>query len=155
MARFVTGRDCDAWCTRCKMDLAHTIVAMVDGLPKRVKCNTCDSHHNYHRPRAERDAEKAERAAKRAARKSSSGGSRSSGSRVASTSSAAIREIWGQRMSASEDQPTHLYNFRESFSENDGIEHPKFGRGVVIKLISPQKMRVLFQDGEHMLAMGR
>ena len=58
-------------------------------------------------------------------------------------------------MSASEDQQTHLYNFRESFAENDVIEHPKFGRGVVIKLISPQKMRVLFQDGEHMLAMGR
>jgi hypothetical protein len=33
--QYKTGGDCDAWCTKCKMDLAHTIVAMVTASPYR------------------------------------------------------------------------------------------------------------------------
>src|SRR2546422_867426 len=41
------GADIDAWCTRCKMNLGHTILAMVSGRPVRVRCNTCQGEHNY------------------------------------------------------------------------------------------------------------
>ena len=36
-----TGGEVDCFCTRCKMVLAHTILAMVGDRPARVKCNTC------------------------------------------------------------------------------------------------------------------
>ena len=41
------GADIDAWCTRCKMNLGHTILAMVGSKPVRVRCNTCQGEHNY------------------------------------------------------------------------------------------------------------
>ena len=41
------GSEIDAWCTKCRMDLLHRIVAMVRGRPKRVICMTCNSEHNY------------------------------------------------------------------------------------------------------------
>src|SRR5262245_58906841 len=47
------GGDIDAYCTRCKMDMTHTIEALDEtGQPVRVRCNSCDSQHNYHEPRA-------------------------------------------------------------------------------------------------------
>ncbi len=37
-----------AYCTRCKMDFTHTILAMADDVtPDRVRCNTCGSEHRF------------------------------------------------------------------------------------------------------------
>lgn len=44
------GKELDAKCTKCKTVTGHIIVAMVDGAPKKVKCNTCDSEHRYIAP---------------------------------------------------------------------------------------------------------
>jgi hypothetical protein len=42
------GDDVGAYCTRCKMDLTHTILAMADEhTPERVRCNTCGSEHRF------------------------------------------------------------------------------------------------------------
>ena len=49
------GSEIDAWCTSCRMDLGHRIVAMVEGRPKRVECLTCGGQHNYRAPKAESD----------------------------------------------------------------------------------------------------
>ncbi|HZS44494.1 MAG TPA: hypothetical protein VFC63_05285 [Blastocatellia bacterium] len=47
------GGDIEAYCTRCKMDMNHTIEALDEtGQPVRVRCNSCNSQHNYHEPRA-------------------------------------------------------------------------------------------------------
>ncbi len=44
------GGEVDAVCTRCKMLLGHTILAMVGTRVARVRCNTCQGEHNYHSP---------------------------------------------------------------------------------------------------------
>jgi hypothetical protein len=44
------GGEVDALCTRCGMVLGHTVIAMVDGRPVKVECNTC---HGVHRFRGE------------------------------------------------------------------------------------------------------
>jgi len=41
------GEHTACYCTKCKMDLGHTIVAMVGDKIIRVKCRTCGSEHNY------------------------------------------------------------------------------------------------------------
>jgi DNA-directed RNA polymerase subunit RPC12/RpoP len=42
------GDDTAAYCTRCKRDFTHTILAMADErTPERVRCNTCGSEHRY------------------------------------------------------------------------------------------------------------
>ena len=48
------GGDVDAYCTKCRMDLSHRVIAMVANEPKRVKCLTCDGEHNYRKPMSER-----------------------------------------------------------------------------------------------------
>jgi hypothetical protein len=46
--RIRPGNDIDAYCTRCKMDLTHTILSLAgEELPERVRCNTCGSEHRY------------------------------------------------------------------------------------------------------------
>ena len=51
MKPLTAGGEIDAWCTKCRMDLGHRIVALVHGVPKRVVCLTCGSQHNYRAPR--------------------------------------------------------------------------------------------------------
>jgi hypothetical protein len=41
------GHDILAYCTRCKMNLTHTIVTMDQNKPGRVLCNTCKSERQY------------------------------------------------------------------------------------------------------------
>jgi len=47
MATLKVGGEVDAVCGRCKMTLAHTILAMVGTKPVRVQCNTCGAQHGY------------------------------------------------------------------------------------------------------------
>ena len=41
------GGEVDAFCTRCRLTLAHTILAMVGTKLARVRCNTCNGDHAY------------------------------------------------------------------------------------------------------------
>ncbi|MEZ4453811.1 MAG: hypothetical protein R3B09_30425 [Nannocystaceae bacterium] len=47
------GQDIDAWCTKCRLDTTHVVVAMgPDGIkPKRVECTSCNGQHNYRPPK--------------------------------------------------------------------------------------------------------
>lgn len=38
------------------------------------------------------------------------------------------------------------YRADQPFDESDVIDHVKFGRGVVLKLVHPDRMDVIFQD---------
>ena len=44
---YSAGGDIDAWCPRCNLKSGHTIIAIVDNLPKKFKCSICDEHHNF------------------------------------------------------------------------------------------------------------
>lgn len=39
------------------------------------------------------------------------------------------------------------YNVADDYSENDVLEHPKFGVGFVVEIMSDRKISVLFEDG--------
>jgi len=43
---------------------------------------------------------------------------------------------------------------RETFSAGEPVQHPKFGRGVVIEIVDTHKVAILFEDGRKVLAMG-
>lgn len=40
------------------------------------------------------------------------------------------------------------YSLDVELTENDTVDHPKFGIGFVLELVSPTKVEVLFEDGE-------
>ena len=105
------------YCTRCKMDLGHTIMAMVGGMPARVMCRTCKSEHNY----------KAKKGLKEP------GTSTPREPRVAREPKEKVVPVeleWMQQMNAS-TKPLRVYAADEPFQAGDRVSHPIFGEGVV------------------------
>ncbi len=48
MVKLSAGNEVLAYCGKCKLKLAHTIVVMkTDEIPDKVKCNTCKSTHAF------------------------------------------------------------------------------------------------------------
>ena len=107
---YEVGRSCEAWCTRCKSEAEHTIVALVDGFPKRVECNICHSQHNYRVAPGQRPPAKKK-------------GSRPR--RVNHNNSP------GERLLATYDNPgARLYSMTERFEADEVVSHERFGIGV-------------------------
>jgi hypothetical protein len=50
--RISTGGDIDAYCTKCKLNLEHFVLAIVAGAVVKVKCKTCGSIHKFVAPAA-------------------------------------------------------------------------------------------------------
>jgi hypothetical protein len=65
------------------MDLNHRIVALVDGIPVKVECESCGSHHKYRRPMEERATDKRERKTASSPRERSAPAPRTAGARAA------------------------------------------------------------------------
>lgn len=127
MTKISVGSEVDAYCTKCKLVLAHKVVAMATAKPRRVKCNTCGGEHNY---RASKPAGKA------AAKKKS-------------TTKAAPRktkQTWEEIMQEASGKPHKAYSMSGSFGEGDWIEHSHFGLGCVQAFIPPNKISVRFAD---------
>lgn len=153
-----TGGEIDAYCTKCKLDLTHRIIAMVGDAVKKVECKTCGSHHLYRRPKSERDAALARLEKKAADRKSGpakeatgpKGERLTHAERVEREQTAAWEHaIAGQPVSA-----FRPYRFTLSYAAGELVRHSKFGDGVVARVIDRNKIEVLFKDGPRTLAHG-
>lgn len=58
---------------------------------------------------------------------------------------------WDELVGAQPDGSFKPYALASTFSRNDLLEHPKFGRGVVTRVDGP-RVEVLFKDGARKLA---
>jgi len=146
---FSTGGNCDAWCTKCKLELAHTIVAMVDGVPVRVICNTCNSEHKYRGPKATSTRSTAGTSSR------SSSSSRSprmtKAEKEAIESAQSLRRRWDEQLAKTAGTEQVPYNVKADYTAGDVIEHPKFGLGFVVEETAFNRIKVLFQDAERVL----
>jgi hypothetical protein len=129
MAKISVGSDVEAYCTKCKMVLTHTIVALQGAKPRRVKCNTCGGDHNY-------------RAAKPLAKKPK---------KSEKTKTKRVRQSWDEVMQEASSKPHKTYSMSGSFGEGDWIEHSTFGLGCVQVFTPPNKITVRFADSTRML----
>jgi len=157
-----TGGEIDSWCTKCKLDLTHRIIAMVGDVVKKVECKTCGSHHLYRAPKSERERAKAAKAAARperepkSARTSSGGGSKAS--ERASAASRAERDLvatWEQAIAGQPATAFTPYRINLVLSAGELIRHSKFGDGVVYRVLDQAKVEILFKDGMRMMAHGQ
>ena|SRR5215831_15713509 len=125
------GSNIDSWCGKCKLVLAHTIEAVVDGKPARVHCNTCGSQHTYkpNPPGA------TSRAGTKREKTSVAGGERTRSSRYDSL------------MKAKSSDAAKTYSPNSKYEQKDVLEHPTFGRGVVTAVKDATKIEVLFEGG--------
>lgn len=132
------GKEIVSYCTRCKMDLGHTIMSMVGGSPVRVVCRTCKSEHNYKPKRGVKepggagDPKVTTLKTPRAVRE-----------RVVEKT-VPVEVEWLRQINTS-TKPMRDYGADQHFTVGDRIKHPTFGEGVVQKQIFPNKVEILFR----------
>jgi hypothetical protein len=125
-----TGGDIDAYCTKCKLNLEHFVLAVVAGTVVKVKCKTCGSIHRFKGTPA----------------------ARSKSTKKVGTSKPLVstQAQWEAAVDAARG-PELPYDMTSSFRDGDFIVHSFFGKGVVLKTYF-RKCSVLFRDKERLLA---
>ena len=142
--RKLAAGDCiEARCTRCRALLNHTIVAMVGEKVIRVECNTCLGMHNYH---AEKTVKESAAGAARTKAAAPRKGRKDPG--------ADEREEWESLSPAMVPEKALPYDMNGKYRGNSLVAHPVFGLGIVKLVIQPNKMQVLFRDGNKLLRCG-
>jgi hypothetical protein len=133
------GEIIESHCRRCNDRTGHAIVSFIDGAVAKVQCRACGSVHKH---RAE---------------KASTGGASSRSSKSKSKSrpkdhqQPAIDPRWQEQIETRDTHQAKPYSMDCQCVKNELLEHPRFGTGVVQELVAPNKVRVLFQEGEKLL----
>ncbi len=120
------GQEIEAYCTSCKMDLNHVVVAKLENVVKKVVCKTCSKEHLFRPAKA-----KVRAAARR--------------KRVAKSRTTKIRP---EDLLSETPKP---YTVAGIYEEGDVLTHPKFGLGQVSTRIGRNKIEVSFEDGNRLL----
>jgi hypothetical protein len=133
LEKYLAGDNIASWCTKCKLALDHTIIAMDGEQVLKVKCRTCGSAHKFRNP-----ADPPKTRARRGA--SADGAAAAGGSRW----EVALKESSGR---------SHPYTMDGKYRVGDLVLHDRFGKGVVLRLYV-NKCDVLFEDRERLMASG-
>lgn len=133
MSQLTVGKDVLSYCSKCKLNLNHTIVAMKDSQTiAKVKCNTCKTMHAFKDPSQSKTKSTGTRIKKVASP------TKSSSNKIVSVS-----DLWMDKMSNTTKKSTP-YSVKTKFHEGDIIDHVKFGPGIVEKVID-DKIEVVFR----------
>ncbi|MAF76554.1 MAG: hypothetical protein CME63_13560 [Halobacteriovoraceae bacterium] len=131
MTQLSVGKEVLSYCNKCKLTLAHIIVTMKSETTiGKVQCKTCQGTHAYKDPSAVK-ASKTKRG-------------KNVGSKTKKTTQNSISDIWLEKV-ASATSKSQKYSIKTKFELNDIIDHPKFGPGIVDKLIDADKVQVIFR----------
>ena len=132
------AQDILSYCTSCKMDLTHSVVALSGDKVKRVLCQTCKKEHAFRLPEQLRALSGKKRTAKSAAP-------------VKTTW--AVDE-WETDMTKAKDHSAKPYTLDGLYEAGQKLDHRTFGLGMVKNMIEPNKMEVLFEEGMKVLIRG-
>ena len=135
MSELKVGGEVDAFCTKCKLVLAHTVLAVWAGQIKRVRCNTCMGEHGYRRGAPGASAAKPAHPRATAAPKSKAA--------AEPTVPRSYVELLAGRGASS----ARRYNLKEKFAVGELVQHPSFGLGVVGAARGLEKIDVAFPGG--------
>lgn len=124
----------DAYCSRCKLNLRHIVIAMVGEKIVKMQCRTCGGIHGYRSG---------------VSQKKSPGGVRSAAARIKTDPVQTLYALWEKSMADAEGKEVP-YAMDRSFREGDIVNHPVFGKGIVLKA-HYKKCAVLFRDAEKTL----
>lgn len=127
--KIAVGSDVVYHCSRCSLDLGHTVVAMVGNQPARVRCNTCKSERNFRQKKTVDAILKS----------------------FAPRPKIIRPDLYQEKIQANLMKNTKPYRTDASFELDDVIEHKVFGKGVVIKVVFPDRVEVLFKDQSRVL----
>lgn len=148
------GAEIDAWCTSCRADRLHRIIAVVGGTPKKVECLSCKGHHLYRPTQAQKDAAAAHKRASRG-ESSSSASPRASRSSISPTTKRKEEDLvatWEKAVAGQPFDAFKPYRIDQTFTKGQLVRHTKFGDGVVASILDATKCEILFKDGMKTLA---
>src|SRR3954454_422876 len=147
------GGEIDAWCTKCRMDLLHRIIAMNGDKVARVECRTCKGDHNYWKPKNGPVDAKTRTGAARANGTGSPRTPSLSPRRAAAADAERNREqTWSKAVLGQPVTAFKAYRPALAFEEGQLVRHSKFGDGYIVRVIDRQKVEVMFKDGPRTLA---
>ncbi len=148
MKPLTAGSEIDSYCTRCRMDLGHRIVAMVGGAPKRVECQTCGSQHNYRAPRTNHPT------IERRSRSAPPKPAKTAGHRAAEKVRVEAARVndWESRIAGQALDAFTRYSIDKTYKPGELIAHKKFGEGYVLEVLDGGKVSIMFRDGPRTLA---
>lgn len=129
LEKLAAGDNVVSSCTKCKLVLDHTIVAMEGEKIAKVKCRTCGSTHKFRDPadvKKPRTVKKKEDAVKTA-------------------------EVLWETCVAEATGNESAYDMAGKYHVGDIVLHNSFGKGVVRKVYL-KKCDVLFKDKERLMA---
>jgi hypothetical protein len=132
MAELKVGGEVDAFCTRCKMVLAHTILAVWAEQIKKVRCNTCMGEHSF----------RSAQPGSKPARPRSSGASGGSAPKPAAEK--ALASSYEALIAGKSRASARRYSPKEKFEVGELVEHPSFGLGVIAATRGIDKVDVAF-----------
>lgn len=128
MSQLTVGKDVLSYCTKCKLNLGHTIVAMKDSKHiAKVKCNTCNTIQSF------KDPSQSSKQNKTRTKKTS----------TAPSKVVSVSDLWMEKMSNTKKKSTP-YSMDSKFTQGDIIDHVKFGPGIVEKVVD-DKIEVIFR----------
>ncbi len=129
MSELSVGKEVLSYCSKCKLTLAHTIVAMKDTQTiHRVECRTCKNTHAYKDPSAVK--------MKAATRKKTT--------RKTTKKTTSVADLWMEAINSATSK-SQEYSIRAKFAQGDIIDHPKFGPGFIDRTIDEDKIEVIFR----------
>lgn len=136
---YQAGDAIESKCNRCKDVRMHVIVAMDGGEIVKVQCKTCGSVHKHPKARATSSTPRPR-------------GARAVAKAVKALKSAAEQvQEWENALNGKDMGAAKPFGSTDSAVEGGLIDHPKFGVGVVQKLVAPDKMEVLFRNGPKLM----
>jgi hypothetical protein len=138
------GDDVEAWCTRCKMNLNHRVIAVVGNSIQKVICLTCGSHHKFYPPKNQKIVDREAPEARRPQPDKS-------GKPAGRAASKALGEWTTFMKDMPPDTMPKPYNVSESYGPSEYVEHPIFGTGRVLEIVGAEKIQVIFKEGRKIL----
>ena len=129
------NQEVEAYCVKCQLVLPHHVTRLAGARISRVACKTCKDDHGYRKnpPKAGGAATNAQKLAS-ANRKMS---------QAAANFDALMQEV----------DPAHAtpYSSGSRFAANDVIDHKVFGLGKVTRILTGNKMEVMFRANSKIL----
>jgi hypothetical protein len=140
------GGEVDAFCTRCRLTLAHTILAMVGTKIARVRCNTCNGDHAYRSAPGTTD--------KPSPSARASGGGTKAPRASRATAEEKIIISFEEQLAGKDIANAPRYSPKDTYKPEQVIQHPTFGLGLVTA-VRGDKVDITFKSETKTLVHGR
>lgn len=128
------GAGVQAFCRKCKADTLHKVTAVKQGKIKKATCTRCMSVHEYCAPKG-----------------SKSVAAPATPARLRQPVRRAAKD-WATLVAKIDMKNAPTYRLSGDYTNAEALQHKIFGIGVITRVISPDKIEVVFKKKTTILA---